>query len=242
VKIAKPETSVAYNDVPAQASVEKARLDAQAPDGGAPAGVTAETTGNRSASKEPYGIFAGLLVALLAFALFAVRRRSRARSATVAAKTTPAGSVAATAPAASANAVAAQVPRPESKSIESGIAQLVGGTVADSASLRASVADTVATTQVQGQCQVGVASPSQGAGDEQAGVVSIVPGLPERSGPGEAERPAGTDPVARLIELARLRADGLLTEAEFNQLKASLIASTTREGAPAADPPPQSVL
>ena len=73
--------------------------------------------------------------------------------------------------------------------------------------------------------------------EEQGAALSIVPNLPEHSGAGGSEHLAANDPIARLMELAKLRASGMLTESEFNQLKASIIASTVRDSVVPSEPP-----
>ena len=86
------------------------------------------------------------------------------------------------------------------------------------------------------------AGPLAPAGLEEQAAASIVPNLPEHSGAGGSEYLAPNDPVARLLELAKLRASGLLTESEFNQLKASIIASASRDSAAPSDQPPHAAL
>jgi hypothetical protein len=78
--------------------------------------------------------------------------------------------------------------------------------------------------------------------EEQSGL-SIVPNdIPDRAETAAHDAPASDDPVQRLVELAKLRASGMLTESEFNQLKASIIAATARDSAAPSDRPPHTAL
>ena len=75
----KTGSDIAYNDTRAQATVEKARFDAPAPDAGAQrAGIDAAVDRLKSVSQVAYGIVAGLIVVLLAAVLLVSRRRNRA--------------------------------------------------------------------------------------------------------------------------------------------------------------------
>ena len=86
------------------------------------------------------------------------------------------------------------------------------------------------------------APPSPAAMEEQS-ALSIVPDDPPEAVETVAhDAPANDDPVQRLVELSKLRASGMLTESEFNQLKASIIAATARDNAASSDRPPHTAL
>ncbi len=232
---------IAFNDTRAQATVEKARFDAPAPDSGAQrAGIDAAVDRLKSVSKVAYGVVAGLIVALLAAVLLLSRRRNRASTNQTASRTAnvAAANAGVAIPAVSASVAAsrAAAPQPAASSIESGISNIAPSTFEDAIAAQA-VANTAGNPTV-----VHGAGPLAPAGLEEQAAASIVPNLPEHSGAGGSEYLAPNDPVARLLELAKLRASGLLTESEFNQLKASIIASASRDSAAPSDQPPHAAL
>ena len=76
---------------------------------------------------------------------------------------------------------------------------------------------------------LGAALVPASAHEAQTGTVSLVPDdVSEQATAPEADRPIEDEPVKRLSELSRLRANGMLTESEFDQLKSAIIASVSR--------------
>lgn len=80
---------------------------------------------------------------------------------------------------------------------------------------------------------------SASAAEQQASAVSLVPDdVSEPAAVGEIDHSVdenhsiGEEPVKRLTELSKLRASGMLTESEFNQLKSAIIASVSQNPAP----------
>ena len=241
----KTGSDIAYNDTQAQATVEKARFDAPAPDTGAQrAGIDAAVDRLKSVSKVAYGIVAGLIVVLLAAVLLVSRRRSgRAPPRQCARRRTlplPAPTRLRSCQrfrrAADTRAPASP---PPAASIESGISNIVPNTFEDAIAAQA-VANTAGNAASAHAANPSAAAPA--GFEDQTAALSIVPNLPEPSNAGGSEHLAGNDPIARLVELAKLRASGLLTESEFNQLKASIIASTTRDSTAPGDHPPHAAL
>ena len=64
---------------------------------------------------------------------------------------------------------------------------------------------------------------------EQTSALSIVPDdVPPPVPAPTSERPGDEEPINRLAELSRLRTSGMLTESEYSQLKAAIIATVSR--------------
>jgi hypothetical protein len=179
----------------------------------------------------------GVLAALFAIVLLAYRRRSRA-SAHVAHTV---GATGFAKPAVTAVAVGDASPRlQESTSLRSDIFR-GSQTSADTQTAEATVVGNVPAAAVPGGPEQEDAAPlAPTAVDGHEGSLSIVPGMPERADSVDIGPQPKNDAVSRLIELAKLRESGLLTETEFNQLKASIIATVTHENNPAAEQPSQS--
>ena len=224
---------------------EPARLEvqtAEAQNTGAvgEAGATDEELARlRTATRLAFAIVAALLIALVATLLMMFGRRKRASNAMLAAKR---GSMAASMPAPSVSAADAAGPRlpTYAPTLEGGPSTVVH-TVFDSPvaarAVNARRDDEATTAPAPDLTEADPAPLSPAAMEEQSGL-SIVPSDP----PDRAEITAQDDPVQRLVELAKLRANGMLTESEFNQLKASIIAATARDSAAPSDGPPHTAL
>ncbi len=64
---------------------------------------------------------------------------------------------------------------------------------------------------------------------EQTNTLSIVPDdVPPQASAPAIDPPSDDESIDRLAELSKLRASGMLTESEFNQLKSAIIASVSR--------------
>jgi hypothetical protein len=83
--------------------------------------------------------------------------------------------------------------------------------------------------QTQGDALPGATLAPASEPIEQAGTLSIVPDdVPEQTPAPAIDRPNDDEPIRRLTELSKLRASGMLTESEFDQLKSAIVASVSR--------------
>ena len=229
--------------------MEKARFDAQAPDTGAQrAGIDAAVDRLKSVSKVAYGIVAGLIVVLLGAVLLVSRRRKPAGAdqpvRTTANVAAAGANTAVVVPAVSASAdTRAPASPPPAAPIGAAFTSFPTHSRMPSPPrpwrIRAGQAAAPA------RCQPTRPPPRR---SHRPGWRSKPPrcrSCPiclEPSGAGGSEHLAANDPIARLMELAKLRASGMLTESEFNQLKASIIASASRDSAAPGDHPPHAAL
>ncbi len=239
----KAQAPVVTSDVQAQAKVEQVRFEEPATTATtAPTGAEAEIARLKSATRIAYSIVAGLIFALAAGLWLAWKRRARAREAAavaLAAERAKLGKLEAAMSAASFKAADGRPQPQDAKTIESGIFSIVQNTFDGSAATTGNGRGDGATP-LPGSAPA-AAAPLVPAGVEDA-ALSIVPGDPPERADAGAANPADSDPVSRLIELAKLHSSGLLTESEFAQLKASIMAAAALARAPSEGIPPQSAL
>ena len=247
-----PPVNVAQVDVEST-KAETARFDVQAAEtkgtgvAGEASGINNELGRLRTATRLAFAIVAGLLIALVATLLMIFGRRKRANNAMLAANAKR-GSVATAVPSPSVSPAEAAGPRlPTYAPAAGGGPSTVVHTVFDSPVAARAAATTRRVSEPPAVSShdapdADPAPPAPAAMEEQS-QLSIVPDDPPDAVETVAHDPPATDdPVQRLVELAKLRASGMLTESEFNQLKASIIAATARENAASSDRPPHTAL